>query len=170
MKDFANPGEANLDAYNLSIKSGSLPFDDSEFQGEEGVFTRMNTKNDRPQMPGQRWNRTRTTLYNPKDSDPRVEAIRGEKRYKAKDDPLSANAMRHTLEDQQATIKSLQKQIDMMAAAITGKQEENNVQEVADVSKLSFIEKRKLAKVKGLSVPRGTKDEELTEILENAEV
>lgn len=123
-----------------------------------GVFTSANVEQ-QGLLPGQRIMGMGTTVANPLRSDPRVEAVLGEKRYKEKAPETSPNQMKIEIQRLNNIVETLLKQSgnDAMAATV---QDEPKPEHDDDFDEKNLQELKAIAKSVGVKCPPGlTKDE-----------
>jgi len=121
-----------------------------------------------PEMrPGQFWDAAGSTLYNPLDSDPKVEAVLGKKTYKA--------IPRDNTPDQfKLQIAEMQSKIDQLTGIITGMASTSQNTAVKETEAVesdgtSMTELRAKAKSLGIKAPFGTSKEQLITLIAEAE-
>lgn len=99
-------------------------YDPNAFAGDTSVFTPVNAQNvynPKTQHIGGKG----TTVFNMKPSDPRYEAIHGERRYKEKPKEHDPNVQRDKVE-------KLQQQVEMLTQMLAGKVAKEEAPEPAD--------------------------------------
>jgi hypothetical protein len=152
LKGGEEPGGANLSDIHVS----------ATYADAGGIIPGVASSADVAQqslMPGQRITGKGTTVANPLRSDPRVEAILGEKKYHTKEPAVSQDKMRLEIEQLKNMVEILLRQQGKDAVAAEIRAEPPKFDD--DFEEKSYQELKSLAKQLGLKVPVGITSEEI---------
>ena len=164
-----NDTKTNLEAYAIGAAKelgGSAPARGQDINeiGIEGFYEPSSPPSGVQMSPeqqvkkaGQHWDEHRTTLFNPKRSDPRVEAVLGKEVYNPAKNKKSGDALSLQIEKQNIQIKQLQDMVMSLGKPDAG----SPTQEVTAVS----YEDMKWPELKQLATTRNVTEKKKADII-----